>query len=94
MAIDTVPFPTLDDLIGSSAIQNSADKVVMVFNPNDATLNESGVRPAFLKISKYRNGRSGSKLTVFFEAKYTRFVDCDWRYEGGECGDYDSMFHD
>jgi len=94
MAMDTVPFPTLDDLIGSSAIQNSADKVVMVFNPNDATLNESGVRPAFLKISKYRNGRSGSKITVFFEAKYTRFVDCDWRYEGGECGDYDSMFHD
>ena len=94
MSVDSVPFPTLDDLIGSSAIQNSADKVVMVFNPNDAKLNESGIRPAFFKISKYRNGRSGHKITTFFEAKYTRFVDCDWRYEGDDVEKYDRLFEE
>jgi replicative DNA helicase len=76
--IDTAPIPALDDLIGSSAIRNYADKVVNILNPQDWNTDINGRRQCYFCVAKHRGGRCG-RFTAWYTPAHTRFDDVDWR---------------
>jgi replicative DNA helicase len=72
------PIPPLDELIGSSAIRNFADQVIMLLNKPEWPVDASNRRRCFFAVGKHRGGKLG-RFSAWYTPIHTRFDAVDWR---------------
>ncbi len=71
--------PVLSDLRESGAIEQDADIVLFIYNPekyNDVTVSEEDAGTVYLLISKHRNGSTG-EVKLRWVGEYTTFLNHD-----------------